>query len=155
MWPKIQGWVGGLVKNFNDFLQANPKVKNWLDGLEKVVIASVLSYFAVVVNDLTNGVPLTVNMSHGLLVGLAGGLWIAVSGAVKAYSQNLHDIILANNQDAVQAIQPTGNQPVSNGNQPVSKSTLTPMADSTPVVPKSPLPDVPHLPTGEVRGKNV
>jgi hypothetical protein len=140
MWSKIQAWFGGLVKSFNDFLQANPKVKNWLDGLEKVVIASVLSYFAVVVNDITNGVPLTVNMSHGLLVGLAGGLWIAVSGAIKAYSQNLHDIILANTQDATQAIQPTGNAPV-------TSSVLTPVAAPLPsTLTPTPAPKAPNLP---------
>ena len=134
MWSKIQAWFGGLVKSFNDFLQANPKVKNWLDGLEKVVIASVLSYFAVVVNDLTNGVPLTVNMSHGLLVGLAGGLWIAVSGAIKAYSQNLHDVILANVQDSSNQL---------NVATPTTSSALTPV--TSPMLANAPVPGAPTV----------
>lgn len=97
-------WILSITKGLNDYLQAHPKVKNWLDGLEKAVIASVLTYGAMIVNHLTDGTPLPVNLSHGLLVGIAGGFFIVVSGAIKAYCQNLHDIILAANQDNVMAL---------------------------------------------------
>lgn len=121
----LKAWYLLQGQGLRAYLQANPKIKNWLDGLEKVVIASVLSYSALIFNEYTHGLPLTGNMSHGLLAGLLGGLFIAVSGPVKAYCQNLHDEVLANNQDVGQAL--TSNQIAARDVPPPKSSALTPL----------------------------
>lgn len=138
---KIKDFVLSLIGQVKAFLMAHPKFKNWLDGLEKAVIASVLAYGAMIVNHLTDGTPLPVNLTHGLLVGIAGGFFIVISGAVKAYCQNLHDFITANNQDQLQAIAggPENQTQVAAVMSDIVKSV--PVATSstlTPIVPKKP-----------------
>lgn len=126
MWKRLANWFSPIVDSVKNYLQAHPKVKNWLDGLEKVVIASVLSYLALVVKIVTDslmaGTPIHQDF-HLLAVAFFSGLFIAVSGPVKAYCQNLHDVILANNQD---------NSMASSLDVPLTTSSvLTPVANPT------------------------
>jgi hypothetical protein len=107
MWDKIKLFFVTAVKPIDNFLTAHPKFKNILSSLEKVVITSVLGYFATVlksiVDSITAGAPMPHDF-HLLLVGFGGGLYIAVSGAIRAWAQENHDKILAVVQDNVMAL---------------------------------------------------
>lgn len=112
-WEKVKFWLAGIVKGFNDYLMAHPVLKNWIDGLEKVVMGTAISYILACLSP-----------EHTQAFTISGFVF-SVWGAIKAYSQNLHDIVLANTQDITQAIQPTGTAAV-------NKSALTPVNPQKP-----------------------
>lgn len=126
MWQKIKLFFVTAGKSMDDFLTAHPKFKNVLASLEKAVLASIVGYFATVLKSIADNISAGAPMPHDfhlLLVGFGGGLYLTISGAIRAWAQQNHDTILAVVQDNVMAL--PQNVPVA------TNSVLTPLP-STP-----------------------
>jgi hypothetical protein len=121
LYQKAKDAIAAAIKPINDFLTAHPKFKNILGGLEKTVLASVVAYFATVLKTVTDALSSGAPMPHDfhcLLVGFGGGLYLAVSVAIRAWAQENHDQILAVVQD---------NAPSPQGAPVATSSVLTPI----------------------------
>lgn len=115
MWLKIKVWLKGA----NDFLTAHPVIKNLLDGFGKCVLGATIAYVGPIL-DPKDAVELT-----------TGGLGVAVMGAVKAWLQNNHDVILAQVQDVTEKVLTGSSVALIAGDQTTS-SKLTPIDVSVP-----------------------
>jgi hypothetical protein len=84
----------------NQFLAANPKIKNILDGAVKAAEGGVIIYISPFISSLVANPAQAATVLHGLSLTGAG---IAIGGNLKAYLQHQQDI-----QNLLKQITPGG-----------------------------------------------